>query len=132
MLRKRIVLLGTKDVEVQNLLGMKEYKKTKTQEKCALLNEKEIKQELVNGHSFLYLLKDHYLHLSDEVLSTKLKGRYFYTSEGARENLREMFKEFFCYHGKIFIKSMIPRFLQMMGLKVEKVSIINRKNRLPL
>ena len=45
------VPIGTSDAEVQNLLSKNEYKIHKYQAKRALLNEKAIKRELVNGQS---------------------------------------------------------------------------------
>lgn len=124
-----IVPDGTNDLEVQNLLKQNEYKIYKYQAKRALLNEKAIKRELVNGQSFLYLGRNYYLQYSDEVDGIQFKGRHFYAPEGSDDKLKGMFKEFYRQRGKKFIEPRVYRFAEMMGLKVEAVSIIELKNR---
>lgn len=124
-----IVPNGTTDIEVQNLLKQNEYKIYKYQAKRALLNEKAIKRELVNGQSFLYLGRNYYLQYSDEVDGIQFKGRHFYAPEGSEDKLKVMFKEFYRQRGKKFIEPRVYRFAEMMGLKVEAVSIIELKNR---
>jgi len=124
-----IVPDGTTDLEVQNLLKQNEYKIYKYQAKRALLNEKAIKRELVNGQSFLYLGRNYYLQYSDEVDGIQFKGRYFYVPKGSEDKLKGMFKEFYRQRGKKFIEPRVHRFAEMMGLKVEAVSIIELKNR---
>jgi len=124
-----IVPDGTTDLEVQNLLKQNEYKIYKYQAKRALLNEKAIKRELVNGQSFLYLGRNYYLQYSDEVDGIQFKGRHFYAPEGSDDKLKGMFKEFYRQRGKKFIEPRVYRFAEMMGLKVEAVSIIELKNR---
>ena len=124
-----IVPDGTTDLEVQNLLKQNEYKIYKYQAKRALLNEKAIKRELVNGQSFLYLGRNYYLQYSDEIESIQFRGRHFYAPEGSEDKLKVMFKEFYRQRGKKFIEPRVYRFAEMMGLKVEAVSIIDLKNR---
>lgn len=124
-----IVPDGTTDLEIQNLLKQNEYKIYKYQAKRALLNEKAIKRELVNGQSFLYLGRNYYLQYSDEVDGIQFKGRHFYAPEGSEDKLKGMFKEFYRQRGKKFIEPRVYRFAEMMGLKVEAVSIIDLKNR---
>jgi len=124
-----IVPLGTSDSEVQNLLSKNEYRIHKYQANRALLNEKAIKRELVNGQSFLYLGRNYYLQYSDEVDGIQFRGRHFYAPEGSEDKLKAMFKEFYRQRGKKFIEPRVYRFAEMMGLKVEAVSIIELKNR---
>ena len=124
-----IVPLGTSEKEVQNLLSTNEYKIHKYQAKRALLNERAIKRELVNGQSFLYLGRNYYLQYSDHMDGIKFKGRHFYVPITSEARLRSMFKEFYRQRGKIFIEPRVYNFAKIMGLKVETVSIIDLKNR---
>ncbi len=117
------------DSEVAEILKNNEYRIYKFQAKRALLNESAIKRELVNGQSFLYLGRNYYLQYSKDVEKLEFKGRHFYLPEGSEGKLRVMFKDFYRARGKKFIPGKVQKFADMMGVKVEEISIIDLKNR---
>jgi len=119
----------TTDQEVDAILKANGYKIYKYQAKRTLLNEKAVKREPVNGQSYLYLGRNYYLQYSGVVSKIEFKGRYFYAPDGSSEKLKGLFKEFYRNRGKKYLQPRVNKYAEMMGLMVEKISVLELKNR---
>ena len=115
--------------QIEGILKANEYKIFKYQSKRKLLNEKAVKREPVNGQSYLYLGRNYYLQYSNEVEKIEFKGRYFYVPESASRKLNELFKEFYRSRGTKFIQPRVKKYAEIMGLQVEKIAILELRNR---
>jgi predicted metal-dependent hydrolase len=120
---------NTSELEIKAILKANEYKIHKYQAKRELLNEKATKREPVNGQSFLYLGRNYYLQYNRETKEIEFKGRYFYAPEGANGKLTILFKEFYRKRGYKFISPRVNKYADMMGLKIEEISILELKTR---
>ena len=119
----------TTDQEVDVILKANGYKIYKYQAKRTLLNEKAIKREPVNGQSYLYLGRNYYLQYSGAVDKIEFRGRYFYAPNESSEKLKNLFKEFYRNRGKKYLQPRVNKYAEMMGLIVEKLSVLELKNR---
>ena len=114
---------------VQEILKKNEYKIAKYQAKRLLLNEKSVIREPVNGQSYLYLGRNYYLQYKDDIDKIEFKGRYFFAPNGSKDKISGLFKEFYRNHGKIYLSAKVNKYADLMGVKVEEVSILELKNR---
>jgi predicted metal-dependent hydrolase len=119
----------TTELEIKEILKANEYKIHKYQAKRELLNEKATKREQVNGQSFLYVGRNYYLQYSDEAKEIEFKGRYFYAPKRSTLKLNGLFKEFYRKRGHKFISPRVNKYAEMMGLKIEEISILELKTR---
>lgn len=120
---------NTTEQEIKGILIANEYKIHKYQAKREALNEKATRREPVNGQSFLYLGRNYYLQYNALTKEIEFKGRYFYAPDGATTKLNELFKEFYRKRGCKFITPRVNKYAEMMGLKIEKISILELKTR---
>jgi hypothetical protein len=115
--------------EVDALLEANEYKIYKYQAKRALLNERAIKREAVNGQSYLYLGRNYYLQYSSDVDKVECKGRYFYVPDGMPKKLTILLKEFYKRHGKRYIPQRVKKYAPMLGQQINDISVRELRNR---
>jgi len=69
------------------------------------------------------------LQFSPEIKQIELKGQYFYVPEVDTDKLSNLFKEFYRNKGKEFIPPRVKKYSSIMGIKVEKISILELKSR---
>jgi len=119
----------TTEQEIKDILKANEYKIHKYQAKRELLNEKATRREPVNGQSFLYLGRNYYLEYNGETKEIEFKGRYFFAPEGSTAKLNGLFKEFYRKRGNKFISPRVNKYAEIMGLKIEEISILELKTR---
>ncbi|MDO3377191.1 M48 family metallopeptidase [Geoalkalibacter halelectricus] len=117
------------DEEVAALVEAKQYPICRNLAKWQLLNETKVEREAVNGESFLYRGRNHYLQFSDAVKGIELRDKHFLVEEGKRERLAELFKEFYRDRGKEYLPKRVTHFAAKMGLAPEEVSVLELKNR---
>ncbi|KKG06143.1 M48 family metallopeptidase [Methanosarcina mazei] len=120
---------NTSEHEIEDIIKANEYKICKYQAKRELLNENAVKREHVNGQSYSYLGRNYYLQYSREVNDIEFKGRYFFAPEGSEAKMNDLLKEFYRKNGYKFIVPRVYKYAEMMGLKIEEVSILELKNR---
>lgn len=117
------------DDEVNGLVESRKYQIYKNLAKWQLLNESKVEREAVNGESFLYLGRTYYLQFSSEVKTIELRDNHFLVTEGKRDQLAELFKEFYRERGKEYLPKRVAYFGEKMGLRPEEVSVLELKNR---
>ncbi|MBU3950095.1 MAG: M48 family metallopeptidase [Proteobacteria bacterium] len=120
---------NTTEQEIKEILKANEYKIHKYQAKRELLNEKAVRREPVNGQSFLYLGRNYYLQYNGSAKEIEFKGRYFYAPEGSTDRLNDLFKEFYRKRGYKFISPRVNKYAEIMGLKIDQISILELKTR---
>lgn len=117
------------DAGINEILTKNEYQIHKYLAKRELLNANKVEREPVNGQSYLYLGRNYYLQFMDELKDLELKGRYFYAPTHEKENLHQLFKNFYREKGKSFITPRAQIYAEKMDLQIAEIAVLELKNR---
>ena len=102
------------DQDVETVIKGNEYRIFKYQAKRALLSEKAVTREPVNGQSYLYLGRNYCLQFSTDVKKIEFKGRYFYAPPVPPDKLRQLFKDLHRVRGKQYIPPPVMHYAELL------------------
>jgi hypothetical protein len=117
------------ETEINGILRRKEYRIHQYLAKREILNENAIKREAVNGQSYLFLGRNHYLRYSKDVDQLQLDGDCFTAPASKKSDIEMLFRNFYRKVGKSIIVPRVQHYAEMMGLKIHEVSILELKYR---
>lgn len=118
------------DAEVYAILGSKEYQIYKGLAKWKELNSARVNRERVNGQSFLYLGRNYRLAFVEKPQQPiVLKHGLFLVDRSKKDNISELFIDYYRHKGMKKIKERIEIYKGKMGLIPKKIRILDLKNR---
>jgi predicted metal-dependent hydrolase len=118
------------DAEVHAILGSKEYQIYKGLAKWKELNSARVFRDPVNGQSFLYLGRNYRLAFVEKPQHPiVLKHGLFLVDQSKKDNISELFIDYYRQRGMKKIKERIEIYKGKMGLIPKKIRILDLKNR---
>lgn len=118
------------DAEVYAILGSKEYQIYKGLAKWKELNSARVIRDPVNGQSFLYLGRNYRLaFVENPPQPIVLKHGLFLVDRSKKDNISELFIDYYRHKGMKKIKERIEIYKGKMGLIPKKIRILDLKNR---
>jgi len=116
--------------EIQKVIQTKEYQIYKYLAEWKEMNESKTERTFVNGQSYLYLGRNYRLEIVKELSKPlMLKQGYFLLREKDKPKAREHFIRFYKEKGLNKIVEKIKKYQEWMGVKPDKIRIIDLKNR---
>lgn len=118
------------DAEIVDVLNSKEYLINKYLAEWKELNHNKVDREYVNGQSYLYLGRNYRLKIvHKKLIDLTLKDGYFLLAKDKLGSAKDQFTQFYKRKLKDKILPMIEKHQSTLGVKVNRVKIMELQNR---